>query len=62
MQKILELSEKVDEIERNVLIDNTTDNDLVEAYNQGVRAMAANIQYTLNQMALAFAFPDKVGD
>ena len=36
------------EWENNVLINNDTDNDLVEAYNEGVRAMASQVCYYLN--------------
>lgn len=33
-----------------VLIENTTDNLMVDAYNDGVRAMANQIRYYLNAM------------
>jgi hypothetical protein len=36
------------EWEQAVLINNDTDNDLVDAYNQGVRAMASQVCYYLN--------------
>ena len=36
------------EWEQAVLINNDTDNDLVEAYNEGVRAMASQVCYYLN--------------
>ena len=36
------------EWEENVLINNDTDSDLVDAYNEGVRAMASQVCYYLN--------------
>ena len=36
------------EWEQAVLINNDTDNDLVKAYNEGVRAMASQVCYYLN--------------
>ena len=36
------------EWEQAVLINNDTDNDLVDAYNEGVRAMASQVCYYLN--------------
>ena len=47
MNKLLELYSKIDEIEKKVSIENTTDNPLVDAYNDGVKALAANVRYCI---------------
>lgn len=45
MNKLLEFNKQLDEIASKVSIENTTDNPLVDAYNDGVKALAANIRY-----------------
>ena len=45
MNKLLEFNKQLDEIANKVSIENTTDNPLVDAYNDGVKALAANIRY-----------------
>ena len=56
MKELVDFAEKIDELRQLVLIDNDTDNDLVDAYNQGVNAMVNQIQSHLNDIALAKAF------
>ena len=40
------------EWKENALIDNDTDNDLTDAYNEGVKAMASQVCYKLNAIML----------
>ena len=54
--KIAEMSDDMIELRENARIDNTTDNPLVDAYNQGIDAMYGQIQTYLNKMALKKAF------
>ena len=56
MKDLLELYNKMHELRDVVRIDNTTENPLVDAYNQGVDAMVAKIMNVLNQSALNKAF------
>lgn len=53
MNELIEMLGKIaenvgGEWEQMVMIDNDTDNDLVDAYNEGVRAMASQVCYYLN--------------
>lgn len=56
MLDFVELYSKVKELEQKVLIENTTSNDLVDAYNQGVDAMANQLMSFINSTALEKAF------
>ena len=56
MKEILELYDEMAKLRDAVRIDNTTDNPLVDAYNQGVDGMTAKIMWKLNQMGLNKAF------
>ena len=56
MKELVELAEKINELRNLVHIDNDTNNDLVDAYNQGVDAMTNQIKSHLNDIALAMAF------
>lgn len=56
VETLVRMSEKVDEIRNEVLINNETDNDLVDAYNKGVDQMTAQIKQYLNELALVHAF------
>ena len=56
MKDLLELYDKMYKIRDDVRIENTTDNPLIDVYNQGVDAMTAKVMYVLNQEALKKAF------
>ena len=53
MKELLELSEQLSKMEECVLINNDTDNPLVDSYNQGVKAMRIKIEFWLNTVLLA---------
>ena len=62
MNEVLEITKMSDdmiELREHVRIDNTTDNPLVDAYNQGMDAMYNQVQSYLNKMALQKAFGGK---
>lgn len=52
MKELLELSEQLSKMEDCVLIDNDTDDPLVNSYNAGVMAMATKIAFWLNTVLL----------
>ena len=56
VETLVRMSEKVDEIRGTVLLENKTDNDLIDAYNNGVDQMTAQIKQYLNELALIHAF------
>ena len=59
MNEVLELaklSEKVDEIRAKIHVENTANNPFLDAYNDGIDAMTAQVQKMLNEMALKKAF------
>ena len=56
VETLVRMSEKVDEIRSTVLMENKTDNDLIDAYNKGVDQMTAQIKQYLNELALVHAF------
>ena len=57
--EIVKMSDDMIELRENVRIENTTDNPLVDAYNQGMDAMYGQVQAYLNKMALQKAFGGK---
>ena len=62
MNEVLEITKVSDdmiELRERVRIDNTTENPLVDAYNQGIDAMYGQFQSYLNKMALQKAFGGK---
>ena len=62
MNEVLEITRMSDdmiELREHVIIENTTDNPCVDAYNKGVDAMYGQIQAYLNKMALQKAFGGK---
>lgn len=62
MNEVLEITKMHDdviELREHARIDNTTDNPLVDAYNQGIDAMYNQVQNYLNTMALKKAFGGK---
>ena len=48
------------EWEQAVMIDNDTNNDLIDAYNEGVRAMASQTIYYINAI-ISGKLAEKVG-
>ena len=56
MKELLDLFSKIGELRDKVVIDNTTDDDLVDAYNEGVDAMANQIRGYINLLALQTVF------
>lgn len=62
MNEVLEITKMSDdmiELRENARIENTTDDPLVDAYNDGIDAMYNQIQTYLNKMALQKAFGGK---
>ena len=57
--EIAKISDDMIELREHVRIENTTDNPLVDAYNQGIDAMYGQIQNYLNKLALQKAFGGK---
>ena len=57
--EIAKMSDDMIELREHVRIENTTDNPLVDAYNQGMDAMYNQVQNYLNRMALQKAFGGK---
>lgn len=49
MNELRELYKKLDEIVDLVSIENDTENCMVDAYNDGVKSLAANIRYYINE-------------
>lgn len=56
MKELLDLFSKIGELRDKVIVFNETDNDLIDAYNHGVDAMANQIRIEINMMALQKAF------
>lgn len=56
MKELVDLFDEIQKMRDDVLIENIADNDLVDAYNQGVNAMTMKLRCYLNQKALETAF------
>ena len=62
MNEVLEITKMSDdmiELREHIIIEKTTDNPCVDAFNMGVDAMYGQIQAYLNKMALQKAFGGK---
>ena len=57
--KIVEMSDEMIKLRDDARIENTTDNPLVDAYNDGIDAMYNQVQSFLNKVALEKAFGRK---
>ena len=56
MNDLLEISEAVNRIRSECMITDLKDNDMVDAYNQGIDMMAQRVLVHLNNLALKKAF------
>ena len=62
MNEVLEITKMSDdmiELREHIIIENTTDNPCVDAFNMGVDAMYGQVQTYLKRMALQKAFGGK---